>query len=276
MTKKKSKRRSQALFASLEKITSPAGTGATLASTGVSPAATGAAVDDGDAEAGTEEAGYLPGRPPGDAEDQPLDLDSLADQPICMAPDSSRSLRMKKFRTQLLHQWLAANFAPCRALDIGGGKGLLAHLLIQGGWQAAVVDPVSQALPDKYKDIRSNARVKIAPGETVPRIDAAFAVELAQDYDLLLGMHAHGSNAKIIDAASLYGCGFVIFPCCVIDEPFFPRLGVHWIEALASYAVFKGLAVFPFRINFKGQNIGLCHVGARTHFLANRSDEKMI
>ncbi len=262
MTKKKSKRRSQALFASLEKIT-------TQASTGVTQAGAGGAAED-------EASDDLPGRPSVDAEDQPLDLDSLADQPICMAPDTSRSLRMKKFRTQLLHQWLAANFAPCRALDIGGGKGLLAHLLIQSGWQAAVVDPVSQALPDKYKDIRSNSRVKIAAGASVPRIDAAFAVEMAQDYDLLLGMHAHGSNARIIDAAALYGCGFVIFPCCVIDEPFFPRLGVHWIEALASYAVFKGLAVFPFRINFKGQNIGLCHVGARTRFLANRSDEKMI
>lgn len=248
MTKKKSKRRTQALFASLEKITAPAG----------------AADADGDEDGG------LTGRPFCDAEDQPLDLESLADQPICMAPDTSRSLRMKKFRTQLFHQWLAANFAPCRALDIGGGKGLLAYLLIRSGWQAAVVDPVSQALPEKYKDIRSNSRVKIAPGETVPRIDAEFAVEMARDYDLLLGMHAHGSNAKIIDAAALYGCGFVIFPCCVIDEPFFPRLGVHWIEALAGYAVFKGLAVFPFRINFKGQNIGLCHIGERTQWLAKK------
>lgn len=196
------------------------------------------------------------------AEDQELDLTTLADKPVYMAADSSRTLRMKKFRTQLLHQWLIENFEPCRALDIGGGKGLLSHLLIKSGWEATVVDPVNQGLPDKYKDIGSGARVKIAPDETVPHIDAEFEVEMARDYDLLLGMHAHGSNAKIIDAASLYGCGFVIFPCCVIDEPFFPLLGVHWIEALADYAIFKRLNIFPFRINFKGQNIGLCYVGS--------------
>jgi hypothetical protein len=74
-------------------------------------------------------------------------------------------------------------------------------------------------------------------------------------------MHAHGCNAKIIDAAAKYGCGFVLFPCCVIDEPFYPRLGVHWLESLADYALFKKQEIFPFRLNFKGQNIGLCHVG---------------
>jgi len=224
MARKKSKQRTRVLFENLEKMTAPS-------------------------------------RHPANAEDEELNLATLVDQPICMAPDSSRTLRMKKFRTQLLHQWLVENFEPCRTLDIGGGKGLLSYLLNRSGWQATVVDPVSQVLPDKYKDIGTGSRVKIAPDETVPRIDRPFEVEMARDYDLLLGMHAHGSNAKIIDAASVYGCGFVIFPCCVIDEPFFPRLGVHWIEALADYALLKDLEVFPFRINFKGQNIGLCHVG---------------
>jgi hypothetical protein len=244
VAKKKSRQRTQALFASLERITDR----------------------DTDEDAGASASGAA------NAEDVPLDLVSLADQPIRTAPDTSRTLRMKKFRTQLLHQWLVANFTPCRALDVGGGKGLLAYLLIRSGWQAAVVDPVSQALPDKYKDIRSGGRVKIAPEERVPRIDAEFAVEMAGEYDLLLGMHAHGSNASIIDAATLYGCGFVIFPCCVIDEPFFPRLGIHWIEALADYAVFKGLEIFPFRINFKGQNIGLCCVGQRARLLTSGPD----
>jgi hypothetical protein len=80
---------------------------------------------------------------------------------------------------------------------------------------------------------------------------------MAQGFDLLIGMHAHGCNVKILDAAAEYGCGFVIFPCCVIDEPFYPPLGVHWLESLADYAVKKGLPVQTMRINFKGQNIGL-------------------
>jgi hypothetical protein len=195
------------------------------------------------------------------AEDQPLDLTAVNDLPVSLVQDSSKTLRMKKFRAQLLHHWLVENFTPRRAADIGGGKGLLAYLLVRSGWQAAVIDPVDQGLPDKFKDIASGQRVKVPPETAVPRITAPFETEMGRDFDLLIGMHAHGSNAKIIDAAARYGCGFVIFPCCVIDEPFFPRLGVHWLQALASYAVHRGLPVFPFRLNFKGQNIGLCYTG---------------
>jgi hypothetical protein len=197
----------------------------------------------------------------GDSEDEPLDLTTLVHQPIRMVHDSSKTLRMKKFRAQLLHQWLVNTFEPCRAVDIGGGKGLLSYLLIQSGWEAGVIDPFDQPLPDKYKDIATEQRVKIRSDEKVLRVTAEFETDMAQGYDLLIGMHAHGCNARIIDAAAQYGCGFVLFPCCVIDEPFFPRLGVHWLECLADYAVLQGQEVFPFRLNFKGQNIGLCHAG---------------
>jgi len=224
MPKKKKQPRSAALFSTLERMTSP------------------------------------PGRT-ADPEDDVLDLTSLADQAIRVVPDSSRTLRMKKFRAQLLHAWLENTFQPCRAADIGGGKGLLGHLLKQSGWEVTVIDPVGQPLPDKYKDIRTDQRVKVRPDERVARIEMGFQVEMGADFDLLIGMHAHACNAKIIDAAALYGCGFVLFPCCVIDEPFYPRLGVHWLECLAAYALERGLDLFPFRLNFKGQNIGLCHVG---------------
>ena len=164
---------------------------------------------------------------------------------------------MKKFRAQLFHQWLAQTFEPCRAADIGGGKGLISYLLSKDGWEAVVIDPFDQPLPDKYKDIVDDRRVKIPPEARVQRITAEFAVEQAEGFDLLIGMHAHGCNARIIDAAAKYGCGFVLFPCCVIDEPFYPRLGVHWLESLADYALFKKQDILPFRLNFKGQNIGL-------------------
>ena len=68
-------------------------------------------------------------------------------------------------------------------------------------------------------------------------------------------------NAKIIDAAVKYGCGFVLFPCCVIDEPFYPPRGVHWLESLADYAIREGCDIKTVRLNFKGQNIGLYHLG---------------
>jgi hypothetical protein len=171
--------------------------------------------------------------------------------------DSSRLPRLKRFRFQLLHQWLIHNFSPCRAADVGGGKGLLSYLLIQSGWQATVIDPVAQPLPEKYKDIVTGTRIKIDPAARVPNIAAEFGTQHAHGFDLLIGMHAHGCNVKIIEAAGQEGCGFVLFPCCVIDEPFVPPPGVHWLESLANYAVAQGHVVKPFRLNFKGQNIGL-------------------
>ena len=185
------------------------------------------------------------------------DILAVRGQDVQMVPDTTHLVRMKKFRFQLLHQWLIHNFEPCRVADIGGGKGLLAHLLIQNGWQATVIDPVPQELPKKYKDIIRGRRVKIDPASRVPNIPGKFDPRHGKHFDLLIGMHAHGSNAKIIDAAAAYGCGFVIFPCCVIDEPFYPPLGVSWLESLADYAVRQGIVLKPFRLNFKGQNIGL-------------------
>jgi hypothetical protein len=164
---------------------------------------------------------------------------------------------MKKFRSQLLHRWLTERFAPCRVADIGGGKGLLAYLLQQSGWDAVVIDPHYQSLPDMYKDIVTGKRVKITETESVPRVNKSFTGDMAQDFDLLIGLHAHGCNVRVIDAAASYGCDFVLLPCCVIDEPFYPRLGVHWLESLMDYTVAKGLIVVPFQLNFKGQNIGL-------------------
>jgi hypothetical protein len=190
-----------------------------------------------------------------------LRLTSVAGRAVQKVTDSSKTLRMKKFRFQLLYQWLVQNLEPCRLADIGGGKGLLSYLLIQSGWEAVVIDPFEQPLPGKYKDILQGSRVKIPADVKIPYIQAEFQPEMAQPFDLLVGMHAHGCNVKIIDAAADYGCGFVIFPCCVIDEPFYPPLGVHWLESLADYAVKSGQEVFPFRLNFKGQNIGLFKSG---------------
>ena len=171
--------------------------------------------------------------------------------------DTSRLPRMKKFRFQLLHQWLIHNFEPCKAADVGGGKGLLSYLLATNGWDMTVIDPVRQPLPEKYKDIVTGKRVKIVPGTQAHYFQAEFSIEQAAGFDLLIGMHAHGCNAKIIDAAVTYGCNFVLFPCCVIAEPFYPPLGVHWLESLADYALRQGRKVQPFRLNFKGQNIGI-------------------
>ncbi|MCA9968735.1 MAG: hypothetical protein KC425_00895, partial [Anaerolineales bacterium] len=121
---------------------------------------------------------------------------------------------------------------------------------------------------DKYKDIGTGRQVKLDGAARVPHIDAPFTAELGARFDLLLGMHAHGCNAAVIDAAAESGCGFVLFPCCVIDEPLLPLPGIDWLACVAQLALQRGLATTPFRLNFKGQHIGLYHVGEKVGLVA--------
>jgi hypothetical protein len=164
---------------------------------------------------------------------------------------------MKKFRFQLLAGWMAENLPACRAADIGGGKGLLAHLLNERGWDATVIDPVFQHLPEKYKDLDSGRQIKLGEGQSVRRLSQPFTEDLGECFDLLVAMHAHGCNVALIDAAKKYNKGFLILPCCIIDEPLRPQPGVHWLPCLAEYARSKNFEIQPLRLNFKGQNIAL-------------------
>lgn len=165
--------------------------------------------------------------------------------------------KMGKFRFQLLAEWITENFNPCRVADVGGGKGLLAYLLNKNGFSASVIDPFAQTLPDKYKDISSNARVRISPEEQVQRLSKNFSRDLAKDFDLLVALHAHGSNIEIIEGASQHNRAFILLPCCVIDEPLTPPPGVNWFNWLSQHAQSHGNKMEYFRLNFSGQNIGM-------------------
>src|SRR3989339_1221443 len=90
-----------------------------------------------------------------------------------------------QFRFQVISAWLAENYSPRTALDVGGGKGLLAYLLNQNRWKVDVVDPVDQHLPPKFKDIVEDKRVLIVDRDQVKRITAPFTEEMAENYDLL-------------------------------------------------------------------------------------------
>lgn len=165
--------------------------------------------------------------------------------------------KMKKFRFQLLSHWITEHVTPGRVADIGGGKGLLAYLLNGAGWRATVIDPLSQPLPTKYRDLSTGRQVRIPATERVNRIAAPFRPELAQDFDLLVALHAHGCNIQILETAAALERAALLLPCCIIGEPLTPPPGVHWLQSVADHAKGLGLDVTPFRLNFKGQNIGL-------------------
>ncbi|MBX3052478.1 MAG: hypothetical protein KF753_13440 [Caldilineaceae bacterium] len=181
-----------------------------------------------------------------------------------VSSDRRELTKMKKFRFQLLCQWISTHREPGRVADVGGGKGLLAYLLQKSGWLATVIDPFAQSLPAKYKDLESGRQIRIGEDERVPRLNQAFQPEMAEQFDLLVAMHAHGCNIQMIDAALEYGCDLILLPCCVIHEPILPPPGVHWIQWLVEYVIEKGFVVEPFRLNFKGQNIGIyARMGAK-------------
>jgi 2-polyprenyl-3-methyl-5-hydroxy-6-metoxy-1,4-benzoquinol methylase len=131
---------------------------------------------------------------------------------LCQVKPGQGLLHMKRFRFQLMFHWLVEHLAPRRLADVGGGKGLLTYLLQEQGWQATVIDPVHQDLPNKYKDIVSGKRVKLPPTASVPHLDAEFEPAMYKDFDLVVGMHAHGCNVKIIDGAKAFGREFIMVP----------------------------------------------------------------
>jgi hypothetical protein len=171
--------------------------------------------------------------------------------------------KMKKFRFQLLAQWIAANFPPCTVADVGGGKGLLTHLLNQAGFQAEVVDPVAQPLPPRYRDLASGRRVRLGPELAVPRRAVPFTPELGRGYDLLVALHAHGSNLLLLDTVAAAGNSCVVLPCCVVAEPAAPPPGRNWFLWLVDHA--RGLGLEPrfFALNFRGQHLGFAVRGRR-------------
>jgi hypothetical protein len=171
--------------------------------------------------------------------------------------------RMKKFRFQLLAEWIGANFPPCSVADVGGGKGLLAYLLQDAGFDCTVIDPVDQALPAKYRDPVSGRQVKIPASVSVSRLTRDFRAGLAERFDLLVALHAHGVNFEILDAVRDHGVSCVVLPCCVIGERSAPEAGRDWFTWLTGEARESGLPVEYFYLNFKGQNVGFYIRGKR-------------
>jgi hypothetical protein len=171
--------------------------------------------------------------------------------------------KLKRFRSQLLAAWIAERFPPCAVADVGGGKGLLSWLLIEAGFRAEVVDPVDQPLPATYRDLRSGRRVRLGPEAAVPRRRVAFGPGLGRRYDLLVALHAHGSNLAVLDTAASADSSCVVLPCCVVDEPAAPGPGQNWFLWLAERARDLGLEPEFFALNFAGQNLGFVVRGRR-------------
>lgn len=161
-----------------------------------------------------------------------------------------------KFRFQLLAKWLTDKYPPQISADVGGSRGLLAYLLNLNGWKCTVIDPANPSPINKFKNIETGKRILVAKNEAtkIPRRLRNFESEMAKDYDLLIGLHAHGCNLKIIDGCKKYGKKFVLLPCCVIHEPIVIKSNINWFDSLVEYGQSQGFDIKTDTINFKGQN----------------------
>jgi hypothetical protein len=169
----------------------------------------------------------------------------------------------KRFRFQLLAGWIADRFPPCTVADVGGGKGLLTWLLNEAGFSAEVVDPVDQPLPSRYRDLATGRRVRLGADQRVPRRRTRFGPALGRRYDLLVALHAHGSNLAVLDTAARAGNSCVVLPCCVVEEPAAPAPGQHWFLWLVDQARALGLEPECFALNCAGQRVGFAIRGER-------------
>ncbi len=171
--------------------------------------------------------------------------------------------KLKRFRFQLLARWIEETFPPCSVADVGGGKGLLTYLLRNGGYDAVVIDPFEQPLPGRYKDIGSGERIRIPAGASVPRLVAPYRADLGERFDLLVALHAHGTNLAVLDTAARAGSSCVVMPCCVIEEPEVPPREQNWFMWLLERASGLGLEPRLFYLSFSGQNVGFYVRGRR-------------
>jgi hypothetical protein len=171
--------------------------------------------------------------------------------------------KLKRFRFQLLAAWITDNFPPCTVADVGGGKGLLSHLLNEAGFRAEVVDPVDQPLPARYRELASGRRVRLGDQARVPRRRVRFSPALGRRYDLLVALHAHGANLAVLETAARAGSSCVVLPCCVVGEPAAPAPGQSWFLWLVGQARELGLEPEFFALNFRGQHVGFAVPGER-------------
>lgn len=185
-----------------------------------------------------------------------------------------KARKMKKFRSQILAYWINNTFEPVKTADVGGGKGVLSYLLQKEGWDVTVIDPEYQELPLKYTDLNKK-RIKIPLEEKVKRITAPFTYEMVKDYDLLIGLHAHGVNMNIIKGCAEFNKEFILLPCCVIDEPIEKQPDINWRESLYDYALSLGLPVKKVQFNFMGKNIAIYTDKNLQYKRINKNEEGM-
>lgn len=169
--------------------------------------------------------------------------------------------RPKKFRFHITAKFIADNFERCRVLDVGGGKGVLSFLLNQYGFESIVVDPTYQELPNKlrkdaYDKKEGRHLLTREQQKSIFHINDIFRPEMVQDFDLIVGLHAHGCMYHTLEQCAILDKSFALLPCCVVDEPIEKPVGINWKDYVSSLATdIHGNNAEKTNLDFVGNNL---------------------
>jgi len=143
-------------------------------------------------------------------------------------------------RFEVLAGFVQRNFPPpLKIADAAGGQGNLSFILTQKGYDCTVIDPRKTNLSKKERQISQRKGIQFK------RIRSKFHSEMADDYDLVIGLHPDQATEEICRAAQFKPT--IIVPCCKYWDgieshgsaslpdtirKFFRRNKIEWWETL--------------------------------------------
>jgi len=122
--------------------------------------------------------------------------------------------------------------------DVAGGQGMLARLLNKRGYEAEVIDPRGWTLVG------------------VANRPEAYRADMADYYDLIVGLHPDEALHEVIDSAKVRPV--VVVPCCNFWDRE-RKLGKdELLEAITTHCQAQGMHIQRVELPFKGpKNIAL-------------------
>ena len=110
-------------------------------------------------------------------------------------------------RFEVLADFVQRNFPPpLKIADVAGGQGNLSLLLAQRGYNCTVIDPRKTNLSKKERQLANRKKIHFE------RIRSRFSSDMANSYDLIIGLHPDEATEAICCAA--HSKPVVLVPCC--------------------------------------------------------------
>jgi len=145
-------------------------------------------------------------------------------------------------RFEVLADFVQRKFPPpLKVADVAGGQGNLSFILTQKGYDCTVIDPRKTNLSKKERQL-SNRK-----GICFRRVRSKFCSDMAQGFDLIIGLHPDQATEEICHAAKFRPT--IIVPCCKYWEgieshgsaslpdtirKFLRQGGIDWWETLLA------------------------------------------